>query len=95
MIRHTVAFKLKHAAGSAEEDAFLAKAKELALIPGVEKFECLVQISTKNNFDFGLSMEFANQTAYQTYNEAPLHQAFVNDYWLVDVIDFLEIDYQL
>jgi hypothetical protein len=47
-IRHTVTFKLKHPEGSPEEQDFLNAAKKLAKIPGIEKFECLKQISKKN-----------------------------------------------
>jgi hypothetical protein len=93
MIRHTVAFNLKHAKGSAEEAKFLEDALVLTQIPGVEKFERLRQVSPKNNFNFGFSMEFADQAAYDIYNGHPLHVAFVRDRWLVEVSDFLEIDY--
>ena len=37
MIRHTVAFRLKHPRGSAEEQSFLAAGMALAGIPGVER----------------------------------------------------------
>ncbi|UUZ61444.1 hypothetical protein [Nocardioides sp. B-3] len=50
MIRHTVAFRLVHPAGSAEETDFLTAARELAAISGVERFEQLAQTSTKNDF---------------------------------------------
>jgi hypothetical protein len=93
MIRHTVVFRLKHKAGSKEEADFLAKAKTLAAIPGVEKFESLRQIGKKNNYTFGLSMEFANQAAYDGYNDHPDHVRFVKDRWMKEVDDFLEIDY--
>jgi len=93
MIRHTVAFTLNHAKGSAEEKKFLEDALVLAEIPGVEKFERLRQVSPKNNFSFGFSMEFADQAAYDIYNNHPLHVAFVRDRWLVEVSDFMEIDY--
>jgi hypothetical protein len=93
MIRHTVVFNLKHAKGSAEEAKFLEDALVLTQIPGVEKFERLRQVSPKNNFNFGFSMEFADQAAYDIYNGHPLHVAFVRDRWLVEVSDFLEIDY--
>ncbi len=54
MIRHSVIFSLKHAAGSAEETAFLRDAKAaLTPIPGVEKFEQLRQVSKKNDYAFG------------------------------------------
>ncbi len=53
MIRPTVAFRLKHPRGSAEEASFLSAGKALADIPGVEKFEQLNQVSPKNDFHFG------------------------------------------
>lgn len=93
MIRHTVAFTLKHAAGSAEEGAFLRDSKVLAAIPGVENFEQLRQISPKNDYAFGFSMEFADQAAYTGYNDHPDHVAFVRDRWIPEVAAFLEIDY--
>ncbi|EJC66193.1 Stress responsive A/B Barrel Domain-containing protein [Rhizobium leguminosarum bv. viciae WSM1455] len=93
MIRHTVAFRLKHEAGSAEETAFLADALVLAKIPSVRNFEQLRQTSPKNDFAFGFSMEFDDQAGYDTYNLHPLHVAFVRDRWVPEVADFLEIDY--
>ncbi len=93
MIRHTVAFRLRHAVGSAEEAAFLTEARGLADIPGVQKFEQLRQVSPKNGFRFGFSMEFADQAAYDGYNGHPFHVAFVRDRWMKEVEDFLEIDY--
>lgn len=93
MIRHTVVFALKHAAGSAEESAFLHDARVLAAIPGVEKFEQLRQVSLKNDYAFGFSMEFADQAAYAGYNDHPDHVAFVRDRWIPEVERFLEIDY--
>ncbi|WP_108397343.1 Dabb family protein [Devosia submarina] len=93
MIRHTVVFTLKHAQGSAEEAAFLRDAKVLAGIPGVEKFEQLRQVSPKNDYAFGFSMEFVDQAAYSGYNDHPDHVAFVRDRWEPEVERFLEIDY--
>ncbi|WP_192356684.1 Dabb family protein [Mesorhizobium mediterraneum] len=93
MIRHTVVFRLKHKESSAEEAKFLADAKILAAIPGVEKFEQLRQVSPKNDYRFGFSMEFADQAAYSGYNDHPDHVAFVRDHWIPEVEAFLEIDY--
>lgn len=93
MIRHTVVFTLKHAQGAAEEAAFLRDAKVLAGIPGVEKFEQLRQVSPKNDYVFGFSMEFADQAAYSGYNDHPDHVAFVQNRWVPEVERFLEIDY--
>ncbi|PSL02832.1 stress responsive alpha/beta barrel protein [Haloactinopolyspora alba] len=93
MIRHTVAFRLHHAAGSEQEREFLNAALALADIPGVQRFEQLRQTSDKNGFDFGFSMEFADQQTYTSYNEHPVHTAFVAERWLVEVEEFLELDY--
>ena len=93
MIRHTVVFRLKHAAGSASETDFLAAAEMLAGIPGVEAFEQLRQVSPKNDYTFGFSMEFAGQAAYAAYDLHPDHVAFVRDRWIPEVAAFVEIDY--
>ena len=95
MIRHTVAFRLRHPLGSAEEASFLQAALVLADIDGVEKFKQLAQVSPKNDYRFGFSMEFADQAAYDAYNTHPDHVAFVADKWVPEVDDFLEIDYTL
>ncbi|WP_116950273.1 Dabb family protein [Jiangella endophytica] len=94
MIRHTVAFRLRHPAGSEQERDFLHAALALADIPGVQRFEQLRQTSPKNEFTFGFSMEFADQTAYDGYNEHPVHVAFVAERWAGEVEDFLELDYE-
>jgi hypothetical protein len=93
MIRHTVAFKLKHEAGSPAEKDFLAKGAELAAIPGVARFEITRQVSLKNPYAFGISMEFADQAAYDGYNRHPDHVAFVRDRWVPEVESCLEADF--
>lgn len=92
-IRHTVSFKLRHAAGSPEESTFLTAAQALAKIDGVEAFELLRQVGAKSDFRFGISMEFAGRTAYDSYNEHPQHVRFVAERWVPEVADFLELDY--
>jgi hypothetical protein len=93
MIRHTVVFRLKHPSGSAQEAAFLRDAMLLSAIPGVTKFEQLKQVSPKNDYAFGFSMEFADRAAYEGYDRHPDHVAFVRDRWVPEVEKFLEIDY--
>ena len=95
MIRHTVAFRLKHPKGSTEERSFLEGGKALADIPGVEKFEQLRQVSAKNDFHFGYSMEFADQAAFDAYDRHPVHVAYVRDRWVPEVEVFAETDYVL
>ncbi|PWV99966.1 stress responsive alpha/beta barrel protein [Hoeflea marina] len=94
MIRHTVAFRLGHAAGSEAERTFLSDGERiLSAIPGVERFEALRQTSPKNAFTHGFSMEFSGEDAYRAYNDHPDHVAFVRDRWIPEVAEFLEIDY--
>lgn len=94
MIRHTVVFRLKHAPGSEAERDFLQTACALANIEGVQKFECLRQVSAKNPYTFGLSMEFADAASYAFYSDHPDHSAFVQQRWIPEVEDFMEIDYE-
>jgi len=93
MLQHTVVFRLKHPRGSTHEAEFLAAAQTLSTINGVEKFQCLRQVSDNSPFDFGLSMFFADDSAYQAYNADPDHLAFVEQRWIMEVEQFMEIDY--
>jgi hypothetical protein len=92
-IRHTVAFTPRHAEGSREEADLLAAASALGALPGVEAFEILREVSPKNGFRFGISMEFADRAAYEGYDGHPDHVAFVRERWEPEVADFLEVDY--
>jgi hypothetical protein len=93
-IRHTVVFTLSHAEGSPAEADFLETAARLSAIAGVESFEILRETSPKNDYRYGISMEFADDAAYQGYNNHPDHVAFVQGRWIPEVSDFLEVDYQ-
>jgi hypothetical protein len=90
---HSVFFKLKHDKGSDAERSFYNAAMQLADISGVQNFKWLNEQSEKNDFDYGLSMVFANQTAYDVYTAHPDHVRFVQDVWTPNVADFMEIDY--
>ena len=93
MIRHTVAFRLIHPAGSAAERDFLDAALALADIPGVADFERSAQVSPKNDLRFVFSMTFADRSAYDGYNVHPVHVAFVSERWVPEVEAFLEADW--
>lgn len=92
LIRHTVAFGLRHPAGSEAEQDFLQTARALADIPGVQEFEQLRQVSPKSDFTFVFTMRFADSAAYEAYNNHPTHVAFVRDRWDKEVTDFQELD---
>ena len=64
----------------------------LSAIDGVEDFELMREVSPKNGYRFGLTMEFADQAAYEAYNAHPDHAGFVSSRWTSEVADFLEID---
>ncbi len=87
-------FALRHEPGSEAESSFLAAAERLAGIPGVDRFELLREVSPKNDFRFGISMELADDAAYGAYNTHPDHVRFVEERWIPEVDDFLEIDYR-
>jgi heme-degrading monooxygenase HmoA len=91
-IRHGVVFTLKHPEGSPEEADFLSAVSALSSIPGVEAFELMREVSPKNDYRYALVMEFADRAAYDGYNEHPDHVAFVNNRWVNEVADFMEID---
>ena len=91
-IRHCVAFALRHEPGSADEASLLVAAAALASIPGVERFEILREVSTKNEFRFALAMEFVDDAAYRAYDSHPDHVAFVEQRWVPEVTSFVEID---
>ena len=90
MIQHTVTFRLHP---TVDEAAFLARARRLGELDGVERFEVLRQVGRKNDFRHALSMWFPTRDEYDAYNAHPHQAAFVSDVWLRDVADFLELDY--
>lgn len=93
-IQHTVVFSLVHEAGSAEEADFLATGREtLTSIPGVDQFTVNRQVSAKSPLAFQFSMAFADQAAYDAYNEHPAHVGFVEGRWIPEVAEFQEFDF--
>ena len=91
-IRHSVVFRLAHPEGSEAEIDFLTAIAALGAIPGVEDFELMREVSAKNDYRFGLTMEFADQATYEAYNAHPDHVGFVSSRWGSEVAGFLEID---
>lgn len=92
-VRHCVVFTLRHDEGSAEEASFLDALRGLGAIPGVEAFEVVVEVSPKNGYRHGASMEFTDRAAYAVYDAHATHVNFVRDRWVPEVTDFLEIDF--
>jgi hypothetical protein len=39
-------------------------------------------------------MEFDTEKAYEEYNRHPDHVLFVRSFWIKEVSDFLELDYE-
>ncbi|MBB6675339.1 Dabb family protein [Cohnella nanjingensis] len=91
-----VIFDLKHPQGSAEAKRFIADGRRiLASIPTVRNFGAFSQVSAKNDYTYGFSMDFASQADYDAYNAHPSHEQFVRERWETEVTRFLEIDFQL
>jgi hypothetical protein len=93
MIRHSVILKLKENISNESKKAFFDAVDKLKEIPDVETFEVLNQISPKNKFEYGISMEFDTNEKYENYSNHPVHVAFIQNFWIPNVEDFLEIDY--
>lgn len=93
MIRHTVAFTLVHAPGSAGEEAFLTEGPALlSAIPGVQDFAVSRQVGAKSAYRFQFAMTFADQAAYDAYDAHPDHRGFVASRWAEEVESFAELD---
>ncbi|HLO43292.1 MAG TPA: Dabb family protein [Leadbetterella sp.] len=95
MIRHSVILKLKSTLTVEQKTSFFAAVDALRNIPNVRQFEVLNQVSSKNKFEYGISMEFDTNEQFDAYTIHPDHVAFVSDFWIPNVEDFLEIDYTL
>ena len=93
-IQHTVVFSLAHARGSDAEREFLSTgATRLTSIPGVSDFAVNEQVSPDSDLAWQFSMFFADQGAYDTYNEHPTHVEFVSTRWTQEVVAFQEYDF--
>jgi len=92
-IRHMVVFKLMHSKGSEEERKFLNDSVDiLGTIPYASKFMVCREVSQKNGFDYGFSFDFMTQEDYEKYNADPRHINYVQERWLKEVTDFMEVD---
>jgi len=91
-IRHAGIFNFKPTVSESQKHEFFVALKALEDIYGVEKMEVSRQTSTKNKFKYGFSMEFASNEIYQAYSIHPQHDAFVKDFFIPLVEDFMEID---
>jgi hypothetical protein len=94
-IRHMVIFCLRHDQDSVEAEQFLIDGQRLLTsIPQVTNFSVFRQVSVKNDYDYGFSMDFASQDDYEAYNAHPIHTDFVENRWKTEVTRFLEIDFR-
>jgi len=95
-IQHMVIFNLPYKKGSSKAVKFLNDGNRiLTKIPVVRDFQVFLQVSSKNDYQYGFSMVFSNQEDYETYNNHPDHLAFVEERWLKEVTEFLEIDFEI
>lgn len=94
-IQHMVIFNLSHQKDSDKARQFIQDGTRILTgIPVVRNFQSFNQVSKKNKFQYGFSMVFASQNDYSAYNNHPDHVAFVQERWMKEVSDFLEIDFE-
>lgn len=94
-IQHMVIFNLPYKEGSKKAIKFLNDGNRILTgIPVVRDFQVFLQVSPKNDYQYGFSMVFSKQEDYDTYNLHPDHVAFVEERWKKEVTDFLEIDFK-
>jgi len=91
---HSVFFKLSYPKNSLEEKLFFEAVDTLITIPDIVNFQCVNQTSMKNDFDYGIIMEFNTQKDYEYYANHPLHSHFVQNHWIPSVEKFMELDYE-
>ena len=95
-IQHMVIFNLPYKKGSSKAVKFLNDGNRILTgIPVVRDFQVFLQASSKNDYQYGFSMVFTDQEDYETYNNHPDHVAFVEERWMKEVTDFLEIDFEI
>jgi hypothetical protein len=94
-VQHMVIFNLSYPKDSVEAQKFIQDGTRILTgIPVVNNFQAFNQVSPKNKFQYGFSMVFANRNDYATYNNHSDHVAFVQNRWLKEVSEFLEIDFE-
>ena len=93
MIQHTVAFRLVHPAGSAEEAEFLGTARTtLTGVPGVRDFTVSRQVSPKSPLTFQFSMVFGADAAFAADDAHPDPRGWVAPRGVPEVAEFQELD---
>ena len=90
---HTVFFEFKEEITPREVHSFKEESLHLADIPDVQHLRWLEETSSKNDYRYGLRMQFSDRPAYQRYLEHPTHVRFVETAWNPQVKAFIEIDY--
>jgi len=95
-IQHMVIFNLPYKKGSSKAVKFLNDGNRILTgISVVRDFQVFHQVSAKNDYQYGFSMVFNDKDDYDTYNNHPDHVAFVEERWMKEVTDFLEIDFKV
>ncbi|MFF3514367.1 Dabb family protein [Streptomyces sp. NPDC002573] len=93
-IHHMVVFSLRHEAGSEPAETFMRDAeRQLTKIPTVKEFRAF-RLRPNNPLDYGISMVFDNDDAYQEYAAHPLHEDFELHRWQQEATHALVIDYE-
>lgn len=95
-IRHIVLFSLRPEIGGTEAGTFLSQIRQvLASIPGVEHVHVYCQINPQNDYQYGVSMEFANPSLYEAFKIHPTHVKLLEEQWNKKVDRYFIIDFKV
>ncbi len=94
-IRHILIFNFKNEISEKDQQNFLEQMKTLEAISGISNFGIAKQIHAKTKFKHVLTMDFDSDESYQIYVKDPINRAFVNNFWLAMVDDYMVIDNEI
>lgn len=83
MFVHSVYFWLHHPESQADHDALRAGLESLQAVPAISTVYIGTPAETRRSvvdstYDFALTLVFADKAAHDTYQEHPIHLAFVD-----------------
>jgi hypothetical protein len=94
MIIHTFAFRWKAGVTADQRQQAIVAIRALqGEIPGLAETLVGENISPRSQgYELGGVMKFIDRTAYETYNDHPVHQKLLS--WLMPLIEPIEIDFE-
>jgi len=93
-IRHLALINLKHEKDSPRAKEFLEAAKrDLGGVPSVREY--MQNVTPPKGWQYGLLLEFDCEEDLEAYENHPLNQKFTEEYWIPDVLDYMDINFKI